>query len=397
MTRQVFAAAANRRGDEAMSTPFMVSTTPRLLCVMQLPPPVHGAAVVNQRVARSACLSSQFTIDVLPVRAASSIEDIRRISARKLVLAAATGIDLTRALLLRRPDAVYFTLCPRGAAFYRDCLYVGIMKVFGVRRIYHLHGKGVASQLTSSWRRAVYRWAFRGAWVIHLSPSIADDTVEVVANDHVLYVPNGVPDTGTHGPARELRSGPPRVLFLSNMIREKGPLVLLDALGRLKARGVAFEATFIGARFSDGCVDEFERRVVDLGLASQVRYLGPVYGSAKNASLGDHDVFVLPTRDDAFPLVLLEAMEQGLPVVSTLEGGIPDIVKDGETGFLVAPTDVDSLTDRLETLLADAPLRLRMGELGRDRYLHLFTLAQFEQNLGAALARCMGDSKQPCR
>lgn len=364
----------------------------RLLCMMQLPPPVHGAAIVNQNVANSAWLASQFALDVLPVRVSSSMEDIRQVSARKLLRAGVTGLQLGRTLLLHRPDAVYFTLSPRGAAFYRDCIYVGIMKAFGVRRIYHLHGRGVAAQVTVRWKRLLYSWAFRGAWVIHLSPTIASDTAGVVTEEQILYVPNGVPDLGDHRAPRPLHSGPPRILYLSNMMRAKGPLVLLEACGRLKARGVAFEATFVGARSNDGCVEEFARRLVDLDLANHVRYLGPLYGPAKDALFRDHEVFALPTFDDAFPLVLLEAMQQQLPIIATTEGAISDIVQDCETGFLVPKGDPGALADSLETLIADAPLRHRMGESGRARYIEFFTLPQFERNLGAALAHCIDAS-----
>jgi glycosyltransferase involved in cell wall biosynthesis len=182
-----------------------------------------------------------------------------------------------------------------------------------------------------------------------------------------------------------------RLLFLSNMVREKGPLVLLEALSVVKARGLAFEAVFAGSRFDDGCVDELEAGVRRFGLSDQVRYVGPVYGDAKDALFREHDIFVFPTYypNEAFPLVLLEAMQRGLPVVSTFEGAIPEIVTDGKTGFLVPQRDVGALADRLETLIGD-PRRCReMGNAGRARYLEEYTLDRFEENLARVLGYCL--------
>jgi len=368
-----------------------MSVRPRLLCLIQLPPPVHGMAVVNQQVANSKLLASRFDLEVIPLRISESIEDVAQVSVSKLVRALATGARLAHSLAVRCPDAVYFTPSPRGVGFYRDCLYVAIMKAFRVPRIYHLHGKGVTTQLEASWRRALYAWAFGGAWVIHLSPLLASDTAELVADDRLLFVPNGVPDScGLAALDRIARSGPPRILYLSNMIEEKGPLVLLDALGVLKRRGVAFKATFAGAPGSDGCVEAFNSGVVRLGLSDHVRYVGPVYDQAKDALFRDHDIFVFPTYQEAFGLVLLEAMQWRLPVIATIEGAIPEIVEEGETGFLVPKRDHEALAHRLACLLGDPSRRAQMGERGRARYLERYTLVQFEQNLSAALARCVG-------
>jgi len=361
----------------------------RVLCVMQLPPPVHGVTTVNERVAHSKLLTSRFELDVLPLRFASSIDDTGRISTRKVSRAVVTGARLAWRLLVRRPDAVYFTLTPRGPAFYRDCVYIGIMKSFGVVRVFHLHAQGVAEQLDARWKRELYAWAFRDAWVIHLSPALEHDTAEVTGSDRVVFVPNGVPDR-SNGVATTPRATP-RVLYLSNMIAEKGALILLEALGGLARRGVAFEATFAGARFNDGCVEQLEARIAELALSDRVRYIGPVYGAAKDALFRDHDVFAFPTSRDAFPLVLLEAMQHALPIVTTHQGAISEIVRDGVTGFVVPSRDPDALAAKLEVLLADPQLRQHMGERARSRYLESYTLERFEHSLATALAHCIGD------
>jgi glycosyltransferase involved in cell wall biosynthesis len=357
---------------------------------MQLPPPVHGAALVNQTVANSEVLAAHFELDVVPLAFAGSFKDLERPSLRKLARMFGISARLAYSLVARRPDAVYFTLTPTRSAFYRDCLFIALMKLAGVPRIYHLHGKGIRARLSSTWERLLYTWAFRDAWVIHLSERLVADIGELVPRDHVMIVPNGIAERKT--PARAQRSGSPRLLFLSNMIESKGPLVLVEALGQLAARGVAFEATFAGAVGSDEFLDRFTATIRRLDLQRRVRYIGPAYNEQKYVLFDEHDIFVFPTLNDAFPLVALEAMQAGMPVVTTDEGALSEIVEDGATGLLVPRRDPAALAERLAALIADASMQRQMGTRAQARQQQRYTLAAFEQNLAAALMACMKPS-----
>jgi glycosyltransferase involved in cell wall biosynthesis len=353
---------------------------------MQLPPPIHGAAVVNQTVANSELIASHFELEVLPLAFAKSQQDIEHASVRKLARMVGVGARLAYSLVARRPDAVYFTLAPTRSAFYRDCLFIAVIKLAGVPRIYHLHGKGIESRHSAWWRRLLYRWAFRDAWVIHLSERLLADIDGLVPRDRVMIVPNGIAERKPSARAR--RAGCPRLLFLSNMMESKGPLVLLEALGQLRARGIEFEATFAGAASSQGFMDGFTATIRRLGLERRARYVGPVYDEQKYRLFDEHDIFVFPTCKDAFPLVALEAMQAGMPVVTTHEGALPEIVEDEETGLLVPCRDPAALAERLAVLIADAGLQRQMGARGRARHEQRYTLAAFEQNLAAALMAC---------
>lgn len=88
----------------------------------------------------------------------------------------------------------------------------------------------------------------------------------------------------------------------------------------------------------------------------------------------DADAFVLPTRADTYSMVALEAMAMGLPVVISSVGGIPDIVAEGETGYLIPPGDQTRLRERIRALRANRPLRLSMGLRGRTRVERQFNL-----------------------
>lgn len=361
---------------------------PRLLCVMQLPPPVHGVTVVNQIVARSQVLSSALDLEVLPLASAGTFEDLDRVSLRKVARVIETAVRLATALVRRRPRAVYFTLTPTGAAFYRDCLFIAIMRVAAVPRIYHLHGGTARVRSAARWRRALYRWAFEDAWVIHLAARLAAELGDVVPRDRLLVVPNGVAVRATR--TRTRQPGIPRLLYFSNLTETKGPLVLIEALGLMRARGIAFDATFAGAVHDPAFLARCHTALRRHRLEPHVRYIGPAYGDDKARLFEEHDVFVLPTCNDAFPLVALEAMQAGLPIVTTRVGALPDIVVDGETGLLVPPGDPRALADRLALLIDDVDLQRRMGARGRARCLQEYTAATFERNLATALIACLG-------
>lgn len=119
-----------------------------------------------------------------------------------------------------------------------------------------------------------------------------------------------------------------------------------------------------------------------------VEYLGKRYGEEKNAVFARSDIFCFPTfyHNETFGLVNLEAMQWGLPVVATPEGGIPDVVLDGETGFLVPQRNAEALADSLEVLLSDPELRFRMGKAGRRHYEANFTQSHFEERMRVILS-----------
>ena len=187
-------------------------------------------------------------------------------------------------------------------------------------------------------------------------------------------------DTITDGEA-------PRLLFLSNLIVSKGIYVLLEACQRLKERGVAFHCDYVGGESKEVTGEQFRKAIAERGLTDCVTYHGPQYGADKDRAFRRADIFVFPTfyDNECFPLVLVEAMQYRLPIVTTPEGGILDIVTDGVNGLVCKQQDVDSLVVALSTLLADAALRREMGERGHARYLKEMTLEAFEGSFAEAL------------
>lgn len=110
-------------------------------------------------------------------------------------------------------------------------------------------------------------------------------------------------------------------------------------------------------------------------------------GSQKEEMFKNADIFVFPTHyaNECFPVVLLEAMQHRLPIVTTDEGGIADIIEQGVNGFVCPRRDASVVAQYLEQLLKDASLRKKMGEAGYQKYNNSFTIQQFEQKMKECL------------
>jgi glycosyltransferase involved in cell wall biosynthesis len=173
-------------------------------------------------------------------------------------------------------------------------------------------------------------------------------------------------------PRARLDGGRPRLVTVGRLKAPKDFATLVRAFAALPSN--SFEALIVG--------DGPERPVVEaeverLGLGRAVRLLGERQDVP--ALLAGSDVFVLSSASEGLPLSVEEAMAAGLPVVASAVGGVPEVVVEGETGFLVPPGDVDRLAAALGRLLADPSLRRRMGASGRARAEALFDLAAFRR------------------
>jgi glycosyltransferase involved in cell wall biosynthesis len=170
-----------------------------------------------------------------------------------------------------------------------------------------------------------------------------------------------------------------RLLTVARLVPGKGLDVLIDALARLKRRGVAVEAEIVG----DGPDRErLAARVQKLGLDGHVRLLGPASQERVREHYAGATLFCLPSFSEGVPVVLMEAMAMELPVVATRITGIPELVDEGASGFLVPPGRPDLLADSLERALRAAPAeRQAMGAAGRARVEAEFDQAQSAERL----------------
>jgi glycosyltransferase involved in cell wall biosynthesis len=188
-----------------------------------------------------------------------------------------------------------------------------------------------------------------------------------IAPGKLHYIPNGIETTGYPLAARG--GDPPTVVCVARMVPIKRHVDLLAAAEKLASADVPFRLALVGS----GPI-EAECRTAARPLGDRVAFYGVLDRARVLDLLAGSDVFCLMSLAEGMPGSVMEAMACGLPVVGTCVNGVQDLVVDGETGFLVPPRDPAALAQRLGILLADAGLRRRMGEAGRNRIAEHFTL-----------------------
>ena len=363
---------------------------PRILFILHLPPPVHGASMVGKYIHDSEKVKGVFDCRFVNLTTASSLEDIGKVRWEKFLQFLSLLKDIRKEVKEMHPDLVYMTPNASGGAFYKDFMVVQLLKGMGCRVLMHYHNKGVATRQDRWLDNLLYRRFFKNTKVMLLAESLYEDVRKYVDRKDVYICPNGIP-AGTEGERRTREGKPedsvPHLLFLSNLIVSKGVLTLLDALAILRERGCQFICDFVGGETQEMNADGFQEEVEIRGLQRCTIYHGRKYGMEKEAFLNDADIFVFPTyyEKECFPIVLLEAMQHGLPCVSTNEGGIPDIIDKGVTGVIVEKRNAKQLADKLELLLNSPALRKQMGENGYRKYKEHFTLAAFEEQFVVVL------------
>ena len=160
-----------------------------------------------------------------------------------------------------------------------------------------------------------------------------------------------------------------RFLSVGAVVPHKGHDVLLEALDRVAA--LPWTCTVVGALDREPAfVEDLFRRAADAGIADRVRFPGPLTDEALREQYRSADLLVLPSRLEAYGMVVTEALGAGLPVVAAAVGGVPEALGHGPSGLpgrLVPPDDPAALAAVLQAWLCDGDLRARMRRAARDR------------------------------
>lgn len=164
-----------------------------------------------------------------------------------------------------------------------------------------------------------------------------------------------------------------RVLFVGRLDPVKGAPLLIEAFARVAADHPDASLTVVGDGPSRALAEAMAQ---DLGLADRVAFLGFRSQAEVADLLEEADMLVLPSFAEGVPVVLMEAMASRIPVVASLVAGVPELVEEGVSGFLVPPGDVETLAARIATLMADPERARAMGLAGRARVEAEFDLAK---------------------
>lgn len=294
------------------------------------------------------------------------------IESNKFVLMAYFALAYIRIVALAvfgKIDIAHLHVAERGS-FYRKAFLLQTLRKFGIKVILHHHGAEFELFYNSlqEKRKAYVRKILQMADVNivlsqRLVPMVKDKAPN--ANVEVLYNAVNVQESNPY----QLESC--GVLFLGRLGQRKGVYDLLEAIKRID-KELSQDVTFYFC--GDGDVDGVKEHVRALGISHRIAHVGWIDGNQKEEFMAQSMINVLPSYNEGLPMTILETMAHGIPNISTSIASIPEVLHDGDNGFMIAPGDVESLCGRILLLVKDADLRKRMSQKSYDLICSSFSL-----------------------
>jgi glycosyltransferase involved in cell wall biosynthesis len=304
----------------------------------------------------------------------------------------------------RYPVRVAYVPISQGRwGYIRDAVLMSILHTLRRPIVVHLRGANLQKFFHASGR--LEQWIIRrtlgwAACAIVLTPRLGSVFDGLVTPERIRILENAIPDPWPAG-IREIQNaraeratrtpGELRILFVANDFASKGAATIVRALTHPRLQGAVLH--LVGEP-STKIVRDTNALIRSLGLEARVSILGPRVGEAKWQEYVWADVFCYPSENDGQPLVVIEAMAAGLPIVASTYGGIPDTT--GAAALLVPPRDDAALAEKLVWLVQHAENRRPLGEAARERFVAQYTLDAFQKRFTAVFGEFLGVADASC-
>jgi len=249
-------------------------------------------------------------------------------------------------------------------SFWRKSIFFFIGNLFSKKIIFHVHGGGFAdfyTKKTTRFGRFLIGYILKkSCLVIVLSDNWKRLIGDVIGLQNLVTLHNPIQDKQYFDIQNEPTEN--RLLFLGLIKEEKGIYDILTAMSNLQRKyGVTAFLDVCGV----GEADELNLMAERLSLSGHIVQHGWISQGEVRHLLAKTTAFLLPSYIEGLPMSILEAMAAGVPVIASNVGGIPDLITDGDTGFLIRPGDVDVLSERIRYLIKEESARVRVGKAGK--------------------------------
>ncbi len=352
----------------------------RILYFIQLPPPIYGVTKVNKLVFVSKEINKNIVKSLISLNYSKSLSELKKIKLGKFFSLILTWWNLFFKLLRFKPQYVYYTPPLIGIGFYKEIPNILLMKLFRVKPIYHLHGKGIANKINSNFQKRIYQYCFSNSILIHLSKGLYNSDFKDLdlKNTKVFFVANGIELIETKQNSKEKSTI--ELLFLSNIQRSKGIFLLLEVFLKITDKYKNVNLNIIGGFRDIETESSFLSFIKDNKIETKIKFWGTNYGYKKHQIISNCDILVHPTFNDAFPLVILEAMSHSLAIIGSDQGAIPEII-NSEFGIIFPTGDKKELYKSLIELIENKEKRERMQQNAKQFFLKNYTLNHFETEM----------------
>lgn len=308
------------------------------------PLPIHGMSLANQILFDVFTQENDIDLDKFDItlsRALKSKRDQGKLKLRAVIDSLVNLIRLFGFIIKRRGGIFYFTPPQSVLGYLRLSPAIVLSKLLRGNCIVHFHG----SRFTYYYEKAspLLQWAVRKTFpyidrFILLGESIKNSHSSLLGVDKIEICKNGVfPPLNQELNKRE-PCNKKTILFLSNLMKDKGVFEFLDAVSKLPVDQYKVD---IAGMIEKSHQQEIESKLHEL--RDLVTYHGPVFGEKKDQLFSAADFFVLPSYDEGQPMSILEAYSYGCVVITTNVGGIPDIFSDSVNGKTVKTGSVEDI------------------------------------------------------
>lgn len=246
-----------------------------------------------------------------------------------------------------------------GASFWRKAIFIYIAKFFHKKVVWHMHA-GRFAVFYQQHRYAVRKVVNKSDVIIALSEYWKEYFKNEFPTKRVEIIKNVISAPRVH----KQQTGYFTLLFLGLLGKNKGIYDLLECIRDHKVEFQGKLKLYIGG---NGEIEHVKQLIKEYGIADIVIFEGWVSGDKKIELLNKSDAYILPSYKEGLPISILEAMSYGMPIISTPVGGIPEIVSNGENGYLVEPGNKEDIYKAIISLLNDSDLRNRMGSVSLSR------------------------------
>jgi glycosyltransferase involved in cell wall biosynthesis len=310
------------------------------------PEPITGESFINEKIFRDFSKYFSVKLDLINTSTHDFGHGVGRFSMKKFIY---NLIKYPLAYKILFSDVIYLTPGQTFLGTLRFLPYILISRILQKKVVVHVQ----ANKLSSEYMKLPYLIKLIFSYVynladvgIVLSPSLRNNLEVMNFKGKIVCLNNFIGNYLTNLDLRKKSKHGLKIVYLGNLLKEKGILDLLQALRILNEKGYEFKAVIAGN--VDNRIRGQFFSFID-NLKSNVKYVGVVKGKTKKELLLNSNVFVLPSflEHEAQPVSILEAMASGNIIITTNQGGIPDVIKDGRNGFFVKKQNPEDLASKL--------------------------------------------------
>ncbi|HRO60881.1 MAG TPA: glycosyltransferase family 4 protein [Burkholderiaceae bacterium] len=328
-------------------------------------------------------LESPLRADFILLHFRVGSEGRRESALQKAWRALASPWQLLGLLLRRRPDVVHINTAMDAKAFWRDLVYLAVARTCGTRIILQVHGGALPQEFMAG--SALFGWLLRRVLEV-------PDLVLLLGSSEYRAYRAFAPGLRARVVANAIDTGPSafdslegfdqhgdlKLVFIGRLVAAKGLFEAIDAIAMLRDQGLRVEFVIAGSG-----VDESRLRseVAARGLDDRISFAGAVFGPDKKRLLSKAQVLLFPSHREGLPYALLEGMAAGALPVTCPVGAIPDVVVDGQHGFLVPPRDPAALASAIRWIDQNRCAASDMVRAAKDRVASAYSVPRLVADL----------------